>query len=40
MDTDETLNQETQEKLDKRGYCACFAVGFDEAKKIIDEYLG
>lgn len=27
-------------ELDKRGYCACFAVGFDEAKKIIDEYLG
>ena len=26
-------------ELDKRGYCACFAVGFDEAKKIIDEYL-
>ncbi len=27
-------------ELDKYGYCACFAVGFDEAKKIIDEYLG
>jgi hypothetical protein len=27
-------------ELDKRGYCACFAVGFDEAKRIIDEYLG
>lgn len=28
------------EKLRKCGYCAEFAVGFDEAKKIIDEYLG
>lgn len=28
------------EKLRQRGYCAEFAVGFDEAKKIIDEYLG
>lgn len=27
-------------ELDKRGYMAVFAVGFDEAKKIIDEYLG
>jgi hypothetical protein len=31
---------EVLEELDKRGYCACFAVGFDEAKKIIDGYLG
>lgn len=31
---------ETLEKLRKRGYCAEFAVGFDEAKRIIDEYLG
>lgn len=28
------------EFLRARGYCAEFAVGFDEAKKIIDEYLG
>lgn len=28
------------EQLRQRGYCAEFAVGFDEAKKIIDEYLG
>lgn len=28
------------EKLRQRGYCAEFAVGFDQAKKIIDEYLG
>lgn len=28
------------EKLRKRGYCAEFAVGFAEAKKIIDEHLG
>lgn len=27
------------EKLRVRGYCAEFAVGFDMAKKIIDEYL-
>lgn len=26
-------------ELHKRGYAAVFAVGFDEAKKIIDEYL-
>lgn len=26
--------------LRQRGYCAEFAIGFDEAKKIIDEYLG
>lgn len=26
-------------KLRERGYCAEFAVGFDMAKKIIDEYL-
>lgn len=31
---------EVLEELRKRGYCAEFAVGFDEAKKIIDEYLG
>lgn len=31
---------EVLEKLRERGYCAEFAVGFDEAKKIIDEYLG
>lgn len=28
------------EELRQRGYCAEFAVGFGEAKKIIDEYLG
>ncbi len=28
------------EKLRDRGYCAEFAVGFEAAKKIIDEYLG
>lgn len=28
------------EQLRQRGYCAEFAVGFDEAKRIIDEYLG
>lgn len=26
--------------LNERGYYAVFAVGFDEAKRIIDEYLG
>lgn len=26
--------------LRKQGYCAEFAIGFDEAKRIIDEYLG
>lgn len=26
--------------LRQRGYCAEFAVGFDEAKRIIDRYLG
>lgn len=26
--------------LRERGYCADFVVGFDEAKQIIDEYLG
>lgn len=29
----------TLEQLRERGYCAEFAVGFEEAKKIIDEYL-
>lgn len=28
------------EKLRERGYCAEFAVGLEEAKRIIDEYLG
>lgn len=28
------------EQLRRRGYMAEFACGFDEAKKIIDEYLG
>lgn len=27
-------------ELRRRGYCAEFAVGFDEAKMIIDRYLG
>lgn len=27
-------------ELEKRGYKACFAIGFDQAKQIIDEYLG
>lgn len=27
-------------ELEKRGYAARFAVGFDQAKQIIDEYLG
>lgn len=27
-------------KLNQRGYIAVFAVGFEEAKKLIDEYLG
>ncbi|MCM1218179.1 MAG: hypothetical protein NC548_27150 [Lachnospiraceae bacterium] len=31
---------EVLDKLRRRGYCAEFAVGFDEAKRIIDEYLG
>lgn len=31
---------EVLEQLRERGYCAEFAVGFDEAKRIIDEYLG
>lgn len=28
------------EQLRRHGYCAEFAIGFDEAKKIIDQYLG
>lgn len=28
------------EELRQRGYCAEFAVGFEEAEEIIDEYLG
>lgn len=31
---------DTLYKLRQEGYCAKFAVGLDEAKKIIDEYLG
>ena len=31
---------EMLERLEFRGYAAHFAVGFDEAKKIIDNYLG
>ena len=26
-------------KLDERGYAVAFAIGFDDAKRIIDEYL-
>ena len=42
----EPANDHIKEQLDLlaelslRGYAACFAVGFDDAKKIIDEYLG
>lgn len=39
--TDHIAEQaEVLQKLRDRGYCAEFAVGFDEAKRIIDEYLG
>lgn len=39
--TDHIAEQaEVIERLRKCGYCAEFAVGFDEAKKIIDAYLG
>jgi hypothetical protein len=31
---------ELLEELERWGYKAVFAVGFDEAKRIIDEYLG
>lgn len=31
---------EVLEGLRQRGYCAGFAVGFEEAKRIIDDYLG
>ena len=31
---------EVLQELERRGYKACFAVGFDQAKRIIDEYLG
>ena len=31
--------QKTIDLLNERGYMACFACGFDEAKKIIDNYL-
>lgn len=31
---------EVLERLQFRGYAAHFAIGFDEAKKIIDNYLG
>jgi hypothetical protein len=32
--------EELLEELEGLGYKAVFAVGFDEAKKVIDEYLG
>lgn len=37
----EHINEQAEmlEELRKRGYCAEFAVGFGEAKKIIDDYL-
>lgn len=31
---------EVLNKLQKKGYAAYFAVGFEEAKQIIDDYLG
>lgn len=31
---------EVLNKLQKKGYAAYFAVGFEEAKDIIDDYLG
>ena len=31
--------EEIIQKLNLKGYLACFAIGFDEAKKIIDLYL-
>ena len=43
--TPEYINDHIQEqaemiaKLRKRDYCACFCIGFDQAKKVIDEYL-
>lgn len=45
-DGKEYKNEHVMEQADclhdlcMRGYCAEFAIGFDEAKKIIDEYLG
>lgn len=30
---------ESIERLNKKGYKACFGVGFEETKKIIDDYL-
>jgi hypothetical protein len=30
---------EMLKKLNERGYCAEFAIGFDEAKELIDNYL-
>ena len=43
--TPEYINDHVREqaemiqRLTVRGYCACFCIGFDEAKKVIDEYL-
>jgi hypothetical protein len=31
--------QDILNRLTKKGYKACFSVGFDESKKIIDEYM-
>lgn len=31
---------DTLNALQDRGYAACFAIGFDNAKQVIDEYLG
>lgn len=38
---DEHLQEQHEilKQLEEQGYKACFAIGFDEAKKIIDEYL-
>lgn len=46
LDTEVYANVHIKEQADclyelrQRGYCAEFAVGFEEAKRIIDEYLG
>ena len=43
--TQEYVNEHVREqaemiqRLTVRGYCACFCIGFDQAKKVIDEYL-
>lgn len=39
---DEHLEEQNEmlQELERRGYVARFATGFDEAKKLIDDYLG